>query len=164
MYNFLLLGWTNLLEWDRLGTVSMGSSPPGRAVGAVEDSKLNMNQRCSPAGASCWEDGEKMELGSTQHSTLGGWETTSMSWNKGGSDKKETFFSLSDQPESHPGRGAGCPERLCSLCLWSFQDPNGRSTEQPGQTHSWPSNRRLDQRPPHGSLQHKLFHVVILLS
>lgn len=47
-------------------------------------------------------------------------------------DKRRNFFSLSDQPEWHPGRSAACPERLCSLCLWSFQDPNGKSTEQPG--------------------------------
>lgn len=68
-YNFLHLGWTNLLEWDRLGTGSMGSNSKGRAVGAVEGSKLNMNQRCTPAGDSSFLLGGwgEMELDSTLH-------------------------------------------------------------------------------------------------
>lgn len=68
-YNFLHLGWTNLLEWDSLGTGSMGSSSKGRAVGAVEGSKLNMSQRCTPAGDSSFLLGGwgEMELDSTLH-------------------------------------------------------------------------------------------------
>lgn len=41
-----------LTGMGQAGTVSMGNSSTGRAVGAVEDSKLNENQRCTPADAS----------------------------------------------------------------------------------------------------------------
>lgn len=75
-YNFLLLGWTNLLQRDRLGTGYLGSSSAGGAVGAVEASKMRRNQQCTPTAwqviaASYWEVRENMELGSSQWSMLG---------------------------------------------------------------------------------------------
>lgn len=83
-YNFLLLGWTNLLQWDRLGTECPGSSSAGRVVGAVEDSDMNRSQQCALAAwqvraASYREVREKGELGSSQWSMVGGRETTGMS-------------------------------------------------------------------------------------
>ncbi|KAK4828345.1 LOW QUALITY PROTEIN: hypothetical protein QYF61_026006 [Mycteria americana] len=89
-YNFLLLGWTNLLQWDRLGTGCLGSSSAGRAVGTVEDSEMNRRQQYAPAAwqviaASYGEVREKMELGSSQWSV----------------DIRRNFFSLRTSRQGH---------------------------------------------------------------
>lgn len=104
-----------------------------KGCGAVEDSKLNMNQRCSLAGDSSFLLGGWGGDGAGLYTVLHtGRMRDKLALTRGTftQDISRNLFSLSDQ--SHPGGGAGCPERLCSLCLWSFQDPNGKSTEQPG--------------------------------